>query len=198
MISVVLLSDSIQEKRKAVSASCIATVNAKKETEFALNKVKSTDIESNRQMLYPKSGNIAIPRKEEPPPGARMVKSQYSPPTITHTQQPTTERTMEAVNRSVAVNGHDGSKQMLGAKAHVTKDCLERWKRGMAKYLGLGNRPPGAFAELCNFIGASCPSRKDGWGNSLRYETDGQKWTIASSGEDGKFETDDDIVVFGP
>ncbi len=42
-----------------------------------------------------------------------------------------------------------------------------------------------------NALPESIPAQKDGWGNNLRYTTDGTNYWIVSAGKDGRFEEDD-------
>ena len=80
----------------------------------------------------------------------------------------------------------------------ITEERQGKWKSKITKHLELGNKLPATLEELRRFIGASCPSKTDGWGVIMRYDTDGTKWSIVSAGPDGLFDTDDDILVSGP
>ena len=83
-------------------------------------------------------------------------------------------------------------------RQYITEECQGKWNSKITKHLELGNKLPATLEELRRFIGASCPSKKDGWGAIMRYDTDGTKWSIRSAGPDGLFDTDDDILVPGP
>lgn len=103
-----------------------------------------------------------------------------------------------AANKARAVLSQEDKDDML----NYTKNLLAKYKRAIELYRGRNGVPPAdVLADESRGPGIGIVSERsltrDAWWTRLSYTTDGQEYTISSAGPDGKFGTEDDIVLQG-
>lgn len=103
-----------------------------------------------------------------------------------------------AANRARSALTQEDKDDML----NYTKNLLAKYKRAIELYKSRNGAPPAdVLADESRGPGIGIISEysltRDAWETRFSYTTDGQEYTISSAGPDGKFGTEDDIVLQG-
>ena len=77
-----------------------------------------------------------------------------------------------------------------------TKETMGTIRSAIEAYQRLNKTrtAPKDINSLKTIVKNSVHTWKDGWGNNLVYECDGERWALLSAGADEKYDTDDDLI----